>query len=118
MRRQRSQVKAEHGGARVALASLLLRAKQEPVAAEQLLRDALRSNPRDVAAACTYAGLLESEYQDYDAAQNIYVAALSGGGGGASGEGGAAVAAAGRVALLCRYAGLLAVAQKALLRLC
>ena len=110
-------MKAEHGGARVALASLLLRAKQEPVAAEQLLRDALRSNPLDVAAACTYAGLLESEYQDYDAAQNIYVAALSGGGGGASGEGGAA-AAAGRVALLCRYAGLLAVAKKALLRLC
>ena len=43
-------MKAEHGGARVALASLLLRAKQEPVAAEQLLRDALRSNPLDVAA--------------------------------------------------------------------
>ena len=100
------RVSPAHVAARVLLGETLA-AQGEAVEAERQLRSALRLRPQDPWAAASLAALLESEYQDYDAAGKLYAAAIREA---AKGRGGGGADVEAEVMLRCRYAGLLATA--------
>jgi tetratricopeptide (TPR) repeat protein len=91
-----------YSAAHVALANILRKGKGEAIEAENLLKNVLKRCPHDPSALVSYASLIEDEYQDYDAAQELYKRALEGS------EGHVPGGEMFRAAVLCYCAGQLA----------